>query len=87
MGDRQSLPQGRRQFPVRPGQGVVHRAEDQRQRGAELVAHVAEEGGLGPVEFGQRLGPLPFFFVSPGVGDGGGDLTGQQVHEALVPVI
>ena len=73
--------------PSGAGQGVLDRAEHQRQRGAELVADVGEEGGLGPVEFGQRLGPLPLLLVGPGVGDGGGDLAGQQVEEAPVAVV
>ena len=72
------------QLGVAAGQHVLDRAEHQRQRRAELVADVGEEGGLGPVEFGQRLGPLPLLLVGPGVGDGGGDLAGQQVEEPLV---
>ena len=39
-------------------QRVLGRAEDQRQRRAELVADVGEEVGLRAVELGQRLGPL-----------------------------
>ena len=42
----------------RPAAQFVDRSKDQSERGAEFVADVGEEGGLGAVEFGQRLGTL-----------------------------
>jgi hypothetical protein len=59
------------------GQGVLDRAEQEGQGGPELVADVRKEGGLGPVEFGARVGALSFFLISTGVGDGGADVPGQ----------
>ena len=62
--------------PVGAGRSaVLDRPEHQRQRGAELVADVAEEGGLGPVQLGQRLGAPALLLVGAGVGDGGGDVV------------
>ena len=52
-------------------QGFLQRPEDQRQRGAELVADVAEELGLHPVELGQRLCAAALFFQRVHIGDGG----------------
>ena len=46
-----------------------------------------EEGGLGAVELGQRLGAPPLLLVAPGVGDGGGDLDGDELEEAAVLVV
>ena len=51
------------------GERVLGRAEQQRQRGAELVADVGEELGLGPVELDQPLGPLALLLVGPRAGE------------------
>ena len=66
---------------------VLERAEHQRERRAELVADVAEEGGLGPVELGERLGAPALLLVGARVGDGGGDVAGDQIEEAPVVVV
>ena len=66
------------------GEGVLGRSEQQRQRGAELVADVGEEVGLGLVELGQRLGAPPLELVGPGVGDARGQLSRDQVAEVAV---
>jgi hypothetical protein len=42
-----------RERALRSGQGVLHGAENQRQRGAKLVTDVAEERGLGRIELPQ----------------------------------
>ena len=60
------------------------RPHDQGQRGAELVADVGEEVGLGPVQLRQRLGPLPLGLVGQRVGDRGRELVGHQVEERPV---
>ena len=39
---------------------VLERTEHERERRPELVAHVAEKGGLGAVERDERLGSLSF---------------------------
>ena len=72
---------------VGAGEQLLDRAEHQRQRRAELVADVGEERGLGAVQLGQRLGPPPLLLVGAGVGDGGGDVAGQQVEEPPVVVV
>ena len=43
--------------PAGPAAQLGDGVEDQRQRGAELVADVGEERGLGAVEFGELFGP------------------------------
>ena len=48
------------------GQHLLERAQHQRQRRAELVADVGEEGGLGAVELGQRLGAPALLLVGAG---------------------
>ena len=78
MGDREPFPLGRAAAPPASAQGVLERPQHQRQRGAELVADVGEERGLGPIELGQRLGPPPLLLVGPCVGDGGGDLPASR---------
>ena len=61
------------------GQRIVERPEQQRQRGAELVADVGQERRFRPVQIGQRVGPAPLLFV----GDGGGKRRGQLVRQQL----
>ena len=63
------------------------RPEDQRQGGAELVADVGEEVGLGAIELGQGLSPPAFGLVAPGVHQTGGDLVGDQFDEASIGVV
>jgi len=62
--------------PVGLGDEVVEPSQRQRERGAELVGHVAEEGGLGAVELCQRLGTPPLLLVGPDVADCRGCLRG-----------
>ena len=66
---------------------LLERAEHQREGSAELVAHVAEEGGLGAVELGQGLGAAALVLVGFGFGDGGGDLGGGELEEGAVGVV
>ncbi len=69
------------------GAQLGDRAHDQRQRGAELVADVGEEVGLGPVQLGERLGPLPLGLVGQRIRDRGGELVGHQVEERAVVAV
>ena len=69
---------------ARRGAQLVDRAQHQRQRGAELVADVGEEVGLGAVQLGERLGPPPFGLVGQRIGDGRGELVRHQVEEGPV---
>ena len=68
-------------------QQLVDRPEDQGERSAELVADVGEERGLGPVEFGQLLGPLLLALVAPRTTYTRGDVPGYQLDEAAVGVV
>ena len=65
-------------------QRVFQRPQHQRERRAELVAHVGEEGGLGAIDLGERLGALALFLVGARVGDRSGELTGQKLVEAAI---
>ena len=69
------------------GERILERAEDQRQRRAELVADVAEERGLRAVELGELLGALALLLVGAGVGHGGRDVAGDELEEAPVVVV
>jgi hypothetical protein len=78
---------GGRQLRAAAVQQIFDGTEHERQRRAELVADVREKNDLGPVEFGQRLGPPPLILVRTGVGDGGGHAGGEQVVEAPVRLV
>ena len=67
-----------------PGPELLHRAHDQRERGAELVADVGEERGLGPVQLGQLLGAPLLDLVGDRAVDQGGGLLGDQAEERLI---
>ena len=56
----------------------------QGQRSADFVTDVLEEPGPGPVEVGQRRGPVPLGLVGQRVGDRDGDLVGDQLEEGPV---
>ncbi|PWW22492.1 hypothetical protein JD79_01646 [Geodermatophilus normandii] len=51
------------------------------------MADVGEEGGLGAVELGERLGAGALGGVGARVGDGAGDLRGQQLVEGPVLLV
>ena len=63
------------------------RAHDQGQRGAELVADVGEERGLGPVQLGQLLGPPLLGLVGHRAVDQRRGLPGDQAEEGAVAVV
>ena len=60
---------------------------DQRQRGAELVADVGEERGLGPVELGQRLRPALLVPEAAGARDASREMPRHQAGERAVAVV
>ena len=66
---------------------IFHRAQDQRQRRSQLMTHIAEECGLGSVEFRQALGPLSLFLIRPRIGNAGGNLPGYQVKKSSVACV
>jgi hypothetical protein len=67
--------------------GVLERAQHQRQRGSKLVAHVAEERGLGPVELRERFSALDLLFIGLEVGDARGDLPGGEAQKSAIAVV
>ena len=70
-----------------PGPQLLHRAHDQGERGAELVADVGEERGLGPVQLGQLLGPALLDLVGHRAVDQRRGLLGDQAEERPVGLV
>src|SRR3712207_8100599 len=68
-------------LPISP-QHLLQRAERERERGAELVRHVREEGRLGAVDLGQRLGAPPLLLVGAGVGDRSRDRKSTRLNSS-----
>ena len=66
---------------------VLQGPQHQGQRGAEFVADVGEESGLGAVDLRERLRPPPLLLVGLDVGDRGGDLARHQVEEAEIVIV
>ena len=66
------------------GQRVFNRPQNQRQRRAQLVAHVAEKSRLCPIQFGQASRALLLFFIGLGIGNAGGYLAGCKVQKPCV---
>ena len=64
---------------IRLGEGVLHRPGDEGERGAQLVADVGEEVGLGRVELGQHLGPVPLVLEAAQPAQRHGDVGGAQL--------
>jgi hypothetical protein len=78
---------GRDGSPGRRRPQILDRREHEGQRRAELVAHVAEEGGLGAIELGKRLGAPALGLVGARVADGGRDLVRDQAEKPPIPVV
>jgi len=87
VGQREPLPLALAERLGRIRQGILERAQQQVERRAKLVAHVREERGLGAVQLGQRLRPLLGLLVRPGVRDGAGEMSAQELEEAAVGVV
>ena len=68
--------------PVGPAAQFGERPEDQRERGAELVADVGEERGLGAVQLGQFLGAPLLGPVAAGAADLRRDVRGDQLRRS-----
>jgi hypothetical protein len=66
---------------------VRNGGEDQRERGAELVADVGEERRLRAVEFGEFLGATLLCPITSGAADLGRQVRGHQVDETPVGVV
>src|SRR5882672_6769935 len=65
-------------------QNFVNRIHHECQRGAELVADVGEEGRLGTIDLGQRLGALAFRFESTRIRNARGDMDCNEIEESAV---
>ena len=72
---------------VRPGEQLLERRQDQRQRRPELVADIGEEEGLRPIELCECLAPLPFGLCSFGVGDPRRNLSRNELQEREIVVV
>ena len=84
---RQALAACRRKLAVGGRKLLLQRAEHQRQRCAELVRDVGEEGRLGAVDVGQRLGAGALLLVGERVGQGAGHALRDEVEEAAVGLV
>ena len=82
--DRQQGPVGRIQVVAESLLQVSQRAKQQCQRRPELMADVAEERRLCPVEFSESFEPAVLFFVRAGHRDGGGDLGTDKREKSPV---
>ena len=51
------------------------------------MAHVAEEGRLGGIDFGQGLCPLALFLVCTRVGDCSCDLIHRELYKVAISMI
>ena len=69
------------------GEFVFQRCQHQRERGAELVADVGEEGGLGAVDLGQGIGALTLGLGGQRAGDDAVDGAAQHVQEGRIGLV
>ena len=65
----------------------LERTQHQLQRCAELVADVAEERGLGAIDFGQRVRALQLQLVCASAGQPDSNLFGDPTDELAVCII
>src|SRR5581483_7911356 len=65
-------------------QKLLERAQHERERSAEFVAHVAKEQGLGAIDLSQSLTAFAFQLQGARIGEAGADLSGYQGEKAVV---
>ena len=70
--------------PRRNRSHVLDRCQHERERGSELVAYVAEESGLGAIDFGERFDAPSLFLVGRRIADGLRDTRQKQIVESIV---
>ena len=87
MRGRQALAAGRVELAVGVRKLLLERPEHQRQRRPELVRDVGEEGRLGAVDVGQRLGARALLLVGERVGQGAGHALRDEVEEPAVGLV
>ncbi len=68
-------------------QQTFERAEHQRERCAEFMAHIGEKHSLGTVDLRQGRGPPMLFLIRHRVGDCRGDLRSDQIEEAHIQMV
>jgi hypothetical protein len=66
---------------------VFEWAEHEGEWGAKFVADVGEKGGLGAVDFREGFGAFAFLLIRAGVGDGGGDVSDEQIVKGAIGVV
>jgi hypothetical protein len=69
------------------GERVFDDAEDERQRRSKLVADIAEKGGLGAIDLGQRFCTQFFFLKRTRIDHGARHLVGNGQKEGVVALI
>ena len=69
------------------GEQLFDRADHQRERRAKFVADVGKEGGLRPVQFGERLRAAAFLFERAGIRDRGRNVLCGQRQERPVRIV
>ncbi len=69
---------------LRAREQVLDGREHERERRPELVAHIAEEGRLGAIKLGERLGALALLLVRRCVAHGLRQASGEQIVEPAV---
>jgi len=75
------------QRTARTGEQVGRRPEHERERCAELVAHVGEELRLGAIQLGERFGAAALFLIRLRVAERDGDLRPKERVEGSVPLV
>ena len=68
-------------------QRVFNWPQQERERRAELVTHVAEKDCFSAVQFSQRIGLGPCFLVDANVSNCGGHLAGNECEKPLVMLV
>lgn len=86
VNDVEFLPDGR-VIGRQPRAQFLQRSHDQGERRPELMADVGEEGGLGPVQLGQLLGPPLLELVRHSPVDQARGLLGDQPEKGYVGLV
>jgi acyl-CoA reductase-like NAD-dependent aldehyde dehydrogenase len=73
-----------RQVGVAAREQVLHWPQHQGERRAKLVAHIAEECGLGAINLRQSLGAFSLFIVRARVRNAGHNLACHQTQKGSI---
>jgi hypothetical protein len=87
VGQRDRLDDIRRQRPVAAVEQILERTEHQRERCAELVAHVREESRLRAIDLRERRGAAPLGLERARVREARGDLRRDETEERAIRVV